>query len=116
VTGEAKARFLAYTEDIEMATWAADEKLLEQLARRSGGRVILGEDQLVALLNGLGEQTGSGDRARVERWPDWGQKPLSDSTADQLQALWGSGALLSGMAFALLICTEWVLRRRWGLV
>ncbi len=116
VTGTAKARFLAYTEDIEMARWAADDKLLEELARRSGGRVIAGEDQLLALLQSLGERAAADDRTRVDRWPDWGQKPLSESTPDQLQALWGSGALLCMVAFTLLICTEWLLRRRWGLV
>jgi uncharacterized membrane protein len=112
----AQARFMAYpAQDIEMATWAAEDELLEQLAERSGGRVLNGEDRLVALLRTLGEQA-EGAHERVERWPEWGQKPLSDAAPDQLRALWGSGALACVVVFLLLICTEWVLRRRWGLV
>lgn len=114
--GETQARFMAYTEDIEMATWAADDKLLEQLAQRSSGRMIEGEEQLVALLKTLGERAAGDDRTRVEKWPDWGQKPLSDAPPDQLSALWGSGTLMCIVVFTMLICAEWVLRRRWGLV
>ena len=113
---EKKARFMAFAEDQEMATWAADEKLMEQLSRLSGGQVIDGEDQLVALLKTLGERRANSDRTRVDKWPDWSQKPWSDAAPDQLQALWGSGALASVVTFVLLICAEWVLRRRWGLV
>ena len=44
------------------------------------------------------------------------QKPVSEAGGDQLQSLWNSGALACVVAFTLLICAEWVLRRRWGLV
>ena len=106
---------MAFAEDIEMAIWAADEKLLEQLRAqwRSGDRR---RRPTGTLLKTLGERRANSDRTRVEKWPDWSQKPWSDAAPDQLQALWGSGALACVVAFTLLICTEWVLRRRWGLV
>src|SRR5256885_12094564 len=39
----ATARFLAFPpQDVELATWAAEDELLEALAERSGGRGIRG--------------------------------------------------------------------------
>ena len=52
----------------------------------------------------------------AEIWPDWRRHPPSDALGDQLTTLWNSTALPCFLAFVTLLCTEWYLRRRWGLV
>ncbi len=116
-TRASEAHFLGYWQDREMLRPAADHDLLAKVASASGGRFALADERKVAgVLEELVGQRDSVPRARVELWPDWRRNPASDSLGDQLAARWNSSALPSFIAFAALLCTEWYLRRRWGLV
>ena len=54
--------------------------------------------------------------AKTVRWPDWDRHPATDAWADQLSGLWGSSAFLWFFAFAVVLGSEWGLRRMWGMV
>ncbi|MCI0462935.1 MAG: glutamine amidotransferase [Gemmataceae bacterium] len=111
------AKFLAYAEDLENLRPAADHEFLKKLAAAGGGTAYLGgEDKLVEFLDGLLAQPLLPSRARAEVWPDWRRTPVSDGLGDQVTALWSSGLLACFVAFVTLLCLEWWLRRRWGMV
>ncbi len=111
------AKFLAYAEDLETLRPAADHEFLKKLAAAGGGTAYLGgEDKLVEFLDGLLAQPLLPSRARAEVWPDWRRTPVSDGLGDQVAALWSSGLLACFVVFVTLLCLEWWLRRRWGMV
>jgi uncharacterized membrane protein len=117
VTGTGRARFLAYAQDLENLRPAADHDFLAKLASAGGGKFHLaGERELQLFLEELSRQTGDKGRPRPELWPDWRRNPTSDGVRDQLDALWTSGALACFLLFVTLVCLEWFLRRRWGMV
>jgi uncharacterized membrane protein len=117
VEGTAKARFLAYAEDLENLHPEANHKLLKDLARASGGQFhVAGEHELEDFLRGLAQQTTPQSRPRGNNWPDWNREPASDTISDQVYALSSSGVLLCYFLFATCLCLEWFLRRRWHLV
>jgi hypothetical protein len=112
-----KARFIAYAEDLESMRPAADHELMKKLAASGGGSAYpAGEDKLAEHLEGLLAQPLLPSRARADVWPDWRRTPAGDSAGEQVAALWSSGLLLSFILFVSLLCTEWALRRRWGMV
>ncbi len=111
------AHFLGHSQDYEMLRPAADHDFLGKLAAAGSGRFqIADERKLAQLLGELHSQGRSADRPKLQHWPDWRRNPASDSFPDQVDALWQSTALPCFLAFVLLLCTEWYLRRRWGLV
>jgi len=111
------AHFLAYSQDRESLRAAADHDFLTKVASASGGRFMLADErQLASLLESLMSQQDTSPRAVTQLWPDWRRHPASPSVADQIAALWLSTALPCFMAFVALLCSEWYLRRRWGLV
>jgi uncharacterized membrane protein len=117
VKGTARARFLAYAQDLETLRPGADHDLLAKLAAAGGGKFHLaGERELVQFLEELRSQPGAQGRPKAELWPDWRRNPASDSTRDQVSALWMSGALVCFLVFTSLLCVEWFLRRRCGMV
>jgi uncharacterized membrane protein len=114
--GKHSARFMVYDEDRESLRPGADLQFLQKLAQAGGGTSTFAEDRkLIDFLSKL-QPLEDPDRAASSRWPDWRRSPVSDSAGDQLAALWQSSALLCFLAFTALLCTEWFLRRRWGMV
>jgi uncharacterized membrane protein len=116
VSGKDVARFMVYEEDRENQRAAADHDLLEKIANVSGGQFALAQEpKLAKFLEELPALQDAG-RAASNRWPDWRRNPASDAVRDQAGALWQSSALPCFLAFAALLCLEWFLRRRWGMV
>ncbi len=116
VAGQDAARFMVYEEDRENLRAAADHDLLEKIANVSGGQFSAAEEsRLAQFLQNLPALQDAG-RATSNRWPDWRRNPASDAVRDQAAALWQSSALPCFLAFAALLCLEWFLRRRWGMV
>lgn len=112
------ARFLCHAEDLEMLRTGADHDALEKIALDSGGRFQLADERrLLQLLESLHTNRAASLRPKVELWPDWRQSlPPGSPAGDQLRTLWNSTALPLFLAFVTLLCIEWFLRRRWGLV
>jgi hypothetical protein len=105
VTGESSARFLVAQDDTEMARRAADHAFLRRLAETGGGRFERADQEAFAkFLESMLSQPLPQERPRMSLWPDWNSRKTS-----VLQP----GVLL---LFASLVCLEWFLRRRWGLV
>lgn len=102
VRGEAGARFLVYDEDVEMLRRAADHEFLRNLAAAGGGdfhRV----SELPTLLQQMLNNPLARIKPRLNLVPDWRTRERSPFF------IW----LLAG--FVLILSTEWLLRRRWGL-
>jgi uncharacterized membrane protein len=117
VKGTARARFLAYAQDLENLRPGADHELLAKVATAGGGKFHLaGERELLQYLEELRTQPLGQGRQKAELWPDWRRNPTSEGVRDQLSALWSSGSLACFLAFSMLVCVEWFLRRRWGMV
>jgi uncharacterized membrane protein len=113
----AEARVLAYAEDLESLRPAADHDFLAKLAAAGGGKFRpASEAELERYLEGLYARPQAHSRPRAELWPDWRRDPASGSAEDQAEAAWSSGALVCLVLFGVLICTEWFLRRRGGMV
>jgi uncharacterized membrane protein len=111
------ARFEGFAEDVENQFPAANHKFLEDVAAAGAGSFrIAGKDELLQLLNELREKTAAPGWVQTDAWPNWKATPASDGWFDQLAALWQSGEMVSFTLFMLVICTEWFLRRWWGLV
>lgn len=118
VSGKDAARFMVVDEDRENQRPAADHDLLQKIASASGpgGKFSLAEERKLAqFLEELPPLMDAG-RASSSRWPDWRRNPASDALGDQTAALWQSSALPCLLAFCTLLCVEWFLRRRWGMV
>lgn len=95
--------FVVEKKDLELADPAANPGLLDMLARmtqRVGGRAIASE-QLAGLLDELKANPPSDEIETQSRWQ------LGDTPADA----WSYFLVLVA-----LLCTEWFLRKRWGLV
>ena len=97
--GTAKARFLIYEQDLELDNAAADPSLLASLAKvseQSGGR-LLAPEELPALLDEIKQQP-------LERQVEREVKEVPWDT-------WPFFAL-----FVSVLCADWFLRKKWGLV
>lgn len=103
VSGEASARVIVYDEDLELTRPAADPEFLQKLAAASGGEALRIE-QLADFLNRLAERPVERAAPRTELRPDWRTTARS------------SFFPLYFVVFTLVVCLEWGLRRRWGLV
>jgi uncharacterized membrane protein len=102
VGGESAARFLAYEADVEMAEWAADDKLMDQVAREGRGQFQRGS-KLAAFLEELPAPPEPA-RAKAASLPDW----RTNSFSPFFPAFF--------LLFAGVLAGEWFLRRRWGMV
>ncbi|MFO0930823.1 MAG: hypothetical protein U0736_27955 [Gemmataceae bacterium] len=103
VNGEASARVIVYDEDLELTRPAADPEFLQRLAAASGGEALRVE-QFADFLNRLAERPVERAAPRTELRPDW----RTTARSSFLPAYF--------VAFTLVVCLEWGLRRRWGLV
>jgi hypothetical protein len=104
ITGEATARFFAYPEvSDELLVASANFDVLKKLASDGGGKFYRLSD-LPAYLNELRAQPLDTVKPRPKYVPDWRRDH--------------SGGFLTGwlVGFAVLLLTEWGLRRWWGLV
>lgn len=96
--GQARTRFLVYEEDLELTRPEADLTAMQGLADRTpGGQVFAPEefDQLLALLREA---------------PQSLEKPVDSPPT----TLWDKWPIM--LMFIALLCTEWGLRKKWGLV
>jgi uncharacterized membrane protein len=99
----AESRFIVYQDDTEMTRRGADHDFLEKLAGAGGGKFHLADEfpRFVKDLNQLPLPHG---KQKAELWPDWKRNRLS--------------GFLVGifLLFVAVVCTEWFLRRSWGMV
>jgi len=101
--GSARAKFLVFTQDLEMSDPAADPQLLSLLARLTaefGGRTLAPEE-LPQLVRELRKRPPAVDVEVQSKWQ------LADTPAD-------AGLFL--VLVVVLLAGEWFLRKRWGLV
>jgi uncharacterized membrane protein len=97
--GSTRARFLIYEQDLELDNPAADPTLLASLARttsQAGGQ-LLAPEELPALIE------------RIRKQP-----PELETQTQEKQSPWDTWEFF--LTFVSLLCTEWLLRKRWGLV
>jgi len=111
----AKARFMIYQDDAELARQAADHEFLAKLASAGGGKFHQGEELKQFLKDYAGRPLPQ-NTPKAKLWPDWRRNPSSSSLQDQFSALSHSGILACFLLFVSLLCLEWFFRRQWGLV
>jgi uncharacterized membrane protein len=109
VSGTASVRFLVYQDEAELARRAADHDFLDKLARAGGGKLCPNLDKFFTEIN---RQTMAQSSVKTERWPDWDKE--SSLSGGPLEISWF--LIFFFLLFAGVLCTEWFLRRRWGLV
>jgi hypothetical protein len=95
--GTTRARFLVYEQDLELDNPAADPSLLASLSAITGVERPLAPEQLPRLLEELQKET---EKLEVE--------------TQVRHTLYDNWLVL--LAFVTLLCLEWYLRKRWGLV
>jgi len=102
-TEKADIRFIVYEDEAEMARRAADHEFLERLAEAGGGKFHRAAD-FPRFVQDLRQMPLAQARDRPTLWPDWRKTTLS--------------GFLVGLflLFVSVLCLEWFLRRRWGLV
>lgn len=103
VNGEATARFLVYEDTAETTIRRANPEFLKALAREGGGQFHR-PDQLKEFLQELARQPLPQLRPKAALWPEWRSNDLSGFL------------VVLFLLFVAVICLEWFLRRRWGLV
>jgi uncharacterized membrane protein len=111
----AKARIIIYQDTAELARQAADHAFLERLATAGGGKSFQA-DNFKQFLRDLGNQPLNPGATKPVLWPDWRKSPSSRTVGAQMSALLSSGILLCYALFVGCLCTEWLLRRLWGMV
>jgi uncharacterized membrane protein len=93
---QANARFLVFEQDLELENPAADPSLMQSLATLTGGEAMAPE-QLVSFLG---------------RFNDHRPDPIVEFQTKQTP--WDTWPYF--LTIVGLLCTEWLLRKRWGLV
>lgn len=117
VSGEARARFLLYSIDLENLRPAADHDLLARVAAAGGGEFQLaGEMELEEFLSKMEQKTAVEERLTAKHWPDWDNVPTAKTISSQVASAWYSGTIICYITFCGLLCLEWYLRRRWQMV
>lgn len=117
LAAEGSARFLVVSEELEKLRPLAEHETLMRLADASGGRFhVANEQRLLQYLDELKGQVGGEARQKTVYFPDWKRLPSSDGVRDQIGGLLRSFAAVGFILFVILLGTEWLLRRRWGLV
>ena len=96
-------RFLVYQDETETIVQAANHTFLKSLAAEGGGRFHQA-DELAAYLKELADQPLLTGQSKDKLYPDWRTKELSPFLVGFF------------ILFVALLCLEWLLRRRWGLV
>ena len=94
--GTARARFAVTAQDLELDNAAADPDTLESVARATGGKSVPPE-QLSELIRDLARQTQTLEVKQETKRTYWDRWPFF-------------------LALVAMLCLEWYLRKRWGLV
>jgi uncharacterized membrane protein len=108
VRGEAAARFIVYTEDLEMTRRAADHEFLRKLSAAGGGDFHRVED-LPRFLEKLQHDPLARAKPKMRRWPDWSDVQRDPRAPSPFR-------IAFFVLFVAVVSGEWLLRRRWGLV
>ena len=116
ISGTDEARFFVTEEDRESLRLAADHDFLKDLAKETHGGFARAEERTVNQLLDELQAAKAPATTRVRVWPDWKRPPASDSIGSQLSTLWQSTALACVAVYVFVLCLEWFLRRRWGMV
>ncbi len=117
IDATSSARFLVVAENLETMYPAPDHELLARLASASGGQFQLARvENLTAYLDRIAQQATAEARVRTVHWPDWRRLPNSSSTRDQISGAWSSFSFGVLALFVALLTSEWLLRKRWGMV
>lgn len=97
--GTSKARFLVFEQDLELDNAVADPALLANLSAmtKPSGGVSLAPEELPELLRRILEKPPELEVETLEKLTPWDTWPFF-------------------LAFVGLICSEWYLRKKWGLV
>jgi hypothetical protein len=114
IGGRDIARFVVLETDRELLRPAADHDFLKKLAAATDGKFALPDVFLQTLAELQARQAPA--QSKTTYWPDWRKGPPSDTIADQFATLWRSAALFGLIVYIACLCSEWYLRRRWGLV
>ncbi len=101
--GSATARFVVFQSSTEMTRRAADHAYLARLAQAGGGK-FHSVEELGAFLREMPQTLLAQNKPKAESWPDWRSTRLSGFRIGMF------------LAFVGVLCTEWFLRRYWGLV
>jgi uncharacterized membrane protein len=116
-TRPATARFIVYEDDAEDRRQGAEPENLERISRKSDAVYkAASEANFTQFLEQIGKKRLAQEGSQGESWPDWKRNPPSRSLEDQAGTLWASGVLGFFLLFVTLVCLEWFLRRRWGMV
>ena len=67
-------------------------------------------------LESLSAQQQALGKPKKEYWPDWRRTADPGDLGEQFDVLWNSTALACFLIFVSVLCLEWFLRRRWGMV
>jgi uncharacterized membrane protein len=114
--GRDVARFVVTETDRELLRPAADHDFLEKLAAAADGAFARADERtFLHLLDEL-QARQTPVETKISHWPDWRRNPPSDSIGDQFSTLWRSTVLVALVVYIGCLCTEWYLRRRWGMV
>jgi uncharacterized membrane protein len=103
VAGEAAAHFIVYDEDLERTRRAADHDFLKKLAAAGGGDFHRIEE-LPAFLRRMQTEGLSRNKPKMVLRPDWRTTGPS------------SFLMIFFVLFVATLSSEWLLRRRWGMV
>lgn len=118
--GEARARFIVFDQDLELDNPAADHGLLASLALTTEARSGTGPEDLApddtGSTNGRRKATGV---LAPEQLPELMARLKKEAsrfeiTTETSQSLWDNWVFL--LIFVSLLCVEWYLRKRFGLV
>ena len=99
----ARTRFLVYQDNSELMRRAADHDFLAKLANAGGGKFFPAEE-LPPFLKDLQKLPLPQGGPKANLWPDWRRHTLSGFVVTFF------------LLFVGLLSTEWLLRRRWGMV
>src|SRR5262249_3779362 len=116
VDGRDVARFVVSETDRELLRPAADHEFLEKISAASDGAFARADEAAVLKILDELQARQAPVQSKTTLWPDWRKNPPSDSVGDQFTTLWRSTALLGLIVYVVCLCTEWFLRRRWGMV
>ncbi len=107
--GKAKAKFMVYDHDVELAIPEANHDQLARMARQTKGRPVAPEE-LTDLLNEIKHKP---QQLKVEIPIKW---QLGDVWEDPLFKITWPTAWIAFLLMTVLLTVEWYLRKKWGLV
>ena len=113
----ARARFMVYQDEAEMSAPGGGSRVSCQAGQRRR-RKVSSSGRLSAIPEGAGDSAASAGQSTesASAGPIGGGIRPREPSMIRLDTLVSSGILACFMLFVGLLCLEWFLRRRWGLV